>query len=143
MAQEYEKRTPVFDWEKGDFAVDLQGCVTTATENEAVAQIVTKAQQTVRGAFLIYADPNDPGYDHKYGSEAHDVLTQPISEDVRLSELRRAISEAILYDPWVLEVSAVTITKETVNGVPGYVATLTIRTVFDTELTIEGVRLHD
>jgi hypothetical protein len=134
--------TPVFDWKTGDFAVDAQGRVKTASGNYAVEQIVIKAQQTVRAAFLIYADPDDEENDHKYGSEAKDViLRRELSQEARNSELQRAVKEALIYDPWVLEVYDVTVYQQVENGVTKDYVDFKLQTIFD-EINLEGVALN-
>ena len=136
---ENEKRTPIFDWQRGEFVTDLAGNVATATEEQAVEQILIKAQQTARGLYLIYADVENPENDHKYGSEVMEVLTQrELSEEVRLSELERAITEAIIYDPWVTEVYDVVATRKGTDEVQ---ASLTVRTIFDNEVQLQGVTI--
>ena len=105
-------KTPVFDWEKGEFKIDLQGQVVTATEGEAVGQIVLKAQQTTRGLFLIYADPEDPALHHKYGNDSRWVLIEELTEAARISELERAAREALIYDPWITDVRDIKVTRQ-------------------------------
>jgi hypothetical protein len=138
MAEESEKRTPVFDWEIGDFKTDPQGRIVTVTEQEAVEQIAIKAVNTVRGVFLIYGNVDDEDLDHKYGSDVQNVLRAPISEDLRLEELKRAVREALIYDPWVEDVYDVEVTREGVEPDAGYVD-LKIRTIFNTEIPLERV----
>jgi len=104
-------QTPVFDWEAGDFATDLQGAVIVVTEAEAVEQIIIKAIQTIRGVFLIYANEDDPALDHKYGNDAQDTLRQDMTEAAKISELARNIREALIYDPFIIDVTDIVITK--------------------------------
>lgn len=138
MAEESEKRTPLFDWEKGEFVLDLNGRVKTATGQKAAAEIIFKAQQTARGVYEIYADVDDPDLNHKYGSEAQDIATRrDLTAGTRLSELQRAMREAIIYDPWVLDAYNFTLTQE---GDQVY-ADFWVRTIFDEVLQIEGVNL--
>lgn len=171
MAEESEKRTPVFEWIKdengeyvGDFKLDPQGNIVTVTEQQAVEQIVIKAQQTARGVFLIYADLDNEELDHKYGNDAQDILTRPdLPEAVRIDELKRAVREAIIYDPWITDVYDIIISrdpdatvdqlealnpllqkKETPKGEKQYDAVygrFKVSTIFDTEVVIQGVNL--
>lgn len=107
---ENEKRTPVFDWQAGDFAVDLQGKQTTATGEEAVKQIVIKALQTDRGYYLIYANLEDEELDHAYGNEIADIMTRAdLTEDVRKEEIKRAIKEALIFDDWISDAIEITL----------------------------------
>lgn len=143
---ESDKRSPVFDWEKGDFVKDNQNAVATVTGSEAVKQITLKALNTVRGIYAIYADLEDPDLHHKYGSDVESVLRQNISEDFRIEELRRAVVEALVYDPWILEVYDVDVSRVPDSGLQGEAAagyiSLKIRTIFDTEINLEGVELN-
>jgi hypothetical protein len=158
MATEEEKRTPVFNWETGEFKVDLQGRIVTVTQTQAVEQIIIKAQQTARGVFLIYANVDNEDLDHKYGSDAWDILTRPdLPEAVRIDELKRAISEAIIYDPWVTDVYDIkisrdpegktgdplnpTFTRPPLKETDSVYCTFWVRTVFDEEIQIQGVSL--
>lgn len=137
-------KTPVFDWAAGEFVTDNQGAVVTATGSAAMVQIAVKAQQTARGKYLIYANPEDLELHHKYGNDAWTVLAdQTISEAVRLSELKRVIREAILYDPWVKNVSDVDIYQETVkDGIVLWYASFTFSSIWDESKQIEGVLLN-
>jgi hypothetical protein len=154
MAEEYEKRTPVFDWEAGDFVKDQKGGILTVTEGAAMEQIAIKALNTVRGVYLIYADVEDEDRNHKYGSDVEHVQRQPLSEEVRLEEFKRAVTEALIYDPWITDVTDVTVSRspdplteeERLNplAVQGEVKatdavyiSLTLQTIFDREVTIE------
>jgi hypothetical protein len=112
MVQEYEKTTPVFDFETGDFKVDLQGRVVTATEAEAVVQITLKAVNTVRGVYLIYANTDDESLHHKYGNDLYNVMrANGLTEDARMSEMERAIKEALIYDPWITDITDIVIKR--------------------------------
>lgn len=154
---ENEKRTPVFDWITGEFKTDLQGRVVTVTEAEAVAQIVLKAQQTVRGVYLIYGNMEEPELDHTYGSDAENVLQAgDISEDVRIDELKRAAEESVLYDPWILAVEDIEIKRrKDLTGQEGFLlpatdhidvdevyASFTVQHIFGST-RIEGVNITD
>lgn len=112
MAEEYEKRTPVFDFEAGEFLTDLQGGVVTVTESEAVVQIALKALQTVRGVYLIYANTDDEARNHTYGNDTLNVMRAPgLSEKARIAEIERAIKEALIYDPWITKVTDIRIKR--------------------------------
>lgn len=140
MAEENEKRTPVFDWDKGEFAVNLNKAVVTAAEGEAVKQIILKAYSTARGVFLIYANVEDPEDDHVYGNDAQEVLTRAdLNEEARISELERAIEEALIHDPWITEVYDIVIER---LGTDEATASFKVGTVFDREVIIEGVELN-
>jgi len=138
MVEEYQKKTPVFDWEKGDFVVDPQRRVITVTEEKAVEQVIIKALQTQRAIFLIYADPENEDNNHKYGNDAANVLTANLSDDARLSELKRAVKEALVYDPWILDVYDIEVSR---LGTSEVTADFKVKTIFDREYTFEGVNL--
>lgn len=136
-------KTPVFNWDNMDFEVK-NGAVVTAVNEEALKQVIIKAQQTARGIYLIYADTERPQLNHKYGSDAFHLLTQAeLSEEVRISELKRAIREAILYDPWVVDVENVEIYKNLSHDKKVmYYADYSIKTVFDKYVEVKGVELN-
>lgn len=134
-----KKKSPLFDWEQGEF-ITAQGHVLTGTEDKAVEQIIIKAQQTARGVYLIYAESENPALNHKYGSDVHDILLRrDLTEDVRVSELERAIREAIIYDPWITDVYDIVITRQGTNEV---IADFKVKTIYDTEIEVEGVALN-
>lgn len=130
------KKTVVFDWLNGEFATDINGKVLVAYAQEAAEQVIIKAEQTTRGRFPIYANPDNALLNHKYGNDASITLTRPdITDDVRLSEIRRDVREAILYDPWVLDVQDVTAARQNADEVA---VTFTAVTIFS-PVTVEGV----
>lgn len=138
MATEEEKRVPVFDWELGDFQRDLVGRIVTVNQQQAVEQIVIKALQTARSLYPIYYSAN-PDLHDKYGSEAHGIaVRQDLTEAVRVSELQRAIREALIYDPWVTDVSGVVITRQ---GSEEVVASFEVSSIFDV-IQLEGVLIN-
>lgn len=143
---ENEKRTPVFNWEVnqegvpyGDFKTDPQRRVVTVTGQEAVEQIVIKAQATARGVYLIYADPENTGRNHKYGNDAFEILGKDLAEEVRISELQRAIKQALIYDPWIKDVTDITVSR---LGTEKATADFTVKTIFDREIEVKGVPLN-
>lgn len=140
MAEEFEKRVPVFDYMQGDFLRDPIGRIVTVTEGEAVAQVAIKALQTSRSKYLIYMDNEDPDMDDKYGSEVAKIaITQGLPENVRISEMTRAITEALIYDPWITGVSDIVIERV---GSDEAIATMSIQTIFDVDVELEGVELN-
>mgnify|MGYP000884157014 CR=1 FL=1 len=156
MAEENEKRSPVFDWDAGDFVMDPQGNVKTVTGSEAVVQIVLKAQQTVRSMYLIYADIDNPDRSHTYGNDAFHVLRAgDLSEEARISELERAVNESLIYDPWITAVEDIDIKRrKDLTGDEPYVpaegdhvnadevyASFTVLHIFG-ESRVEGVTLN-
>ena len=137
-------RTPVFNWDKLDFEIQ-QNKVVTASDEEALQHLIIKAQQTARGVYLIYADTENDALNHKYGSDAFEIITQAdLSDDARISELKRAIREAIIYDPWVVDVGDVEVYKETdkESKVVMWYADYTVKTIFDRDIDVKGVLLN-
>lgn len=152
MAESWEK-TPVFDFELGDFVTDSSGKVLTVTGGEAAAQIALKALQTVRGVYLIYTNLEDEDLDDKYGNDTLNVLRQEnLTEEARLSEIERAIEEALIYDPWILEVNSLTLKRKGGPGTYGVdtknlkgdelEASFILRTIFDDEIELQGVTFN-
>lgn len=138
------KKTPVFNWLAGEFATDLQGRVILATEEKAVEQVIIKAQETPRGTYLIYADTENPDLNHKYGSDVHDIaVRQDLSEEVRISEIKRTVKEAVIYDPWVLDVTEITVYKQRdTDGIIKDFVDYKVKTVYDNEILIKGAVLN-
>lgn len=137
---EQDKKTPVFDWELGEFVTN-QGTVITATGTAAVEEIIHKAQRTARGVYLIYANTEDADLNHKYGSDVQDIVRRSdLTEEARISELKRAIKEALIYDPWIVDVYGITIDRQN-NG--DVIAAYTVSTIFDEEIVEKGVALNE
>jgi hypothetical protein len=135
-----DEKTPVFDWIAGDFATDLQCGVVTATGRDAVEQIVLKATQTIRGLYAIYANLEDPQLDHKYGNDAQWTLIKQMPEVARISELKRNIYEALVYDPWITDVTDLEIIQDKApdTGELAYFCSCTVIHIYGTT-NIEGV----
>lgn len=138
MAEEYERRTPVFDWVRREFVTDSTGKVVTVTEEQAAEQIIIKALQTTRGASLIYSNVDDEDLDQKYGTDVPDIIKDgTLSREVKIDEIKRAIEEALIYLDWIEEVYDVA-----VNGLPGEVdameASCSVLTIFDRVIEVRG-----
>lgn len=148
-----DKKTPIFDFTTGEYVTDTNGKVVVTTGMLAAVPVVIKAQQTPRGRYPIYRNTINDKLNHKYGNSAWHVLTRPfLSDEVRLSEIKREMREAILYDPWVREVYNIQLVRRTAKDPDdpqdkGYSDVLdfacTVRTIFDGELTIRGVLYND
>lgn len=136
-----EKKSPVFDWEAGEFKIGLNNAVEVATEERAVEQVVIKALQTWRGVYLIYANVDQAALDHAYGSDVRNVLAASgLSEETRISELERTVREALIYLDWINAVYDVEINRQ---GTDEATATFKVGTVFDDEQLVEGVNLSN
>lgn len=138
-----ERKVPVFDWSKMEFATGIGGVVQVAQGDAAVSQVVLKAQQTQLEKYSVYADFEDETLNHIYGSRVHDVIVRnDLPEAVKLSEAEREAQEAIIYDPWVKDVADVKAYSQVDrDGVTRYYLDMTVETVFGGKLTLEGVTL--
>jgi hypothetical protein len=137
--EEQDKKTPIFDYDAGEFVLDSQNNVRTVKGPLALKQIILKISSTPRGTFLIYADPDNPDLNHKYGNDVKEItLNRDLSRPARISELKRVIREAYVYDPWITEVTKVEITQLAVDE---FRADITINTIFDETLEMEGLPL--
>lgn len=138
-----ERKVPVFDWDKMDFATGIGGVVQTAQGNEAVAQVVVKAQQTQLGKYNVYADFEDETLNHIYGSRVHEVVVRKdLPEAVKLSEAEREATEAISYDPWVKSVTNVKAYSQVdSDGETRYYLDMIVETVFGGNLSLQGVKI--
>ncbi|GKU79283.1 DUF2634 domain-containing protein [Paenibacillus sp. L3-i20] len=133
MVVKDNRKTPIFDWEQGEFATDLTGRVKMATGALAVEQIILKAQHTIRGLFLVYAaDPEVVGIKgHTYGSDLREIRKSDLPLAAKHSELERAIKEAVIYDPWIRNVSEITITHRSLDEAE---ITATIDHIYGTDI---------
>lgn len=143
MAENIDLRVPVFNFDTGEFEVGVSGAVKTVTGSLAVGQITLKSELTERGVFPVYGDYEDEENNHVYGSDVKAVgIRGEYPADVRLSEVARAVEEAIAYDPWVVSVNEVTVNEGTdKNGKPCYVVTVQFTDIFQNEVLVEGVEV--
>ncbi len=149
LADITEQKTPLFDLEAGEFVMDARNRVVCVTGGEGVLMIAMKALKTVRGIFLIYADLDDEELDHVYGSDVELIMQEDLTEEARLSEMERAISESLIYDPWVTDVTNLVLKRRGGPGQYGENAdhlapdeveiSMTIKTIFDQDVQLEGV----
>lgn len=137
-----ERKTPIFDWETGEFATGIGGVVRTATGLEAAAQVVQKAENTQLGKYAVYGDLEDLTKNHVYGSQVHEIaVRKDLPEAVRLSEMEREAREAIIYDPWVTDVTEATAySQKDEDDVVRYYINLTVETVFGV-ISAQGVKI--
>ncbi|MBD2867735.1 DUF2634 domain-containing protein [Paenibacillus arenilitoris] len=71
---------------------------------EALRQWISKAIQTARYRYLIY--------NGQYGCELESLLGQDISQELLKSEITRVITEALIYDDRVQDVTGFAITRD-------------------------------
>lgn len=138
MSGENEKWVPVFDWDVGDFKRDPQGRVVTVSGMDAVQEIVSKSQQTARGVYAIYADPENPARHHKYGTDAMQVKKSGLSFEAQVAEFKRDLRESLVIDPWISDVYDIVVTK---TGLSSCTLDAKIKTIFNSEVVMEGVEL--
>jgi hypothetical protein len=125
----------VFDYEKGDFVFDGDR-IRTVQGPEALKQVIIKAQGTERGVYNVYADPDNPEKDHKYGNDAVLLITRrELSAEAKRSEVSRAIRDALIHDPWIYDVTNISVEK---NSIDSYKTSASVSTIFD-KITVEGV----
>lgn len=137
------RKVPAFDWDKLEFVTGPGGTIKTFTGQEAAAHVAVKAQQTQRGKYLIYGNMENPSANHIYGSDVHDILVrQELTKAVRTSELERAASEAITYDPWITEIRDISVYEQAdTGGVTRLYEDMTLVTVFG-DVRLEGVPIY-
>lgn len=144
MAELSAYRSAVYDWQNGGLLIQ-NNRVVVVTGRDALVQKIIKALQTRRGAFLIYARPDDADQNHKYGSDSWDVISyRDLSDEARISELKRSIRDALVYTfDWVLDVVDIEVYQEKgTDGVTVWRAAFNVKTTFDKEnLSIKGVSL--
>jgi len=141
MAEEFERRSPVFDWEKGDFALDPGGNVITATEGAAAEQIIIKALQTTRGVYMIYGNLEEDDLDHKYGSDVPDIAKDhTMSRAVKEDEFKRAVEEALIYLDWIESVENIVV-NFTTGKIDEVEISCDVKTIFDQVIELQGVTL--
>lgn len=136
---ENELHIPLFDFDTGEFVTDLDGAVVTVTRTEAVKMVIQKAMNTARSVYLIYADNEYEENHHVYGHEITDVMTRgELPEQTRISEIQRAIREALVYDPWIIDVYDIKINR---LGTDEATADFWVSTIFDQPVQVQGVNL--
>lgn len=85
-------KTYAWDWKTGKIGGKTDGA-------DALRQFIVKAIRTPRYRHLIY--PPD------YGCEIHDLIGEPFSDPLVESEIRRTVTEALVYDDRVRRVKDV------------------------------------
>jgi hypothetical protein len=137
---EADKKSPVFDFEAGEFVLDSQNNVKLAYGKDALPNIIIKASSTPRGVYSVYANVDKPELDHKYGSDVEEIAThRELSTQARLSELKRAVTESLEYDTWIESVDSVEVKTQ---GTDGVLISANLSTIFDDEpLEVKGVKV--
>lgn len=86
------RKTFKFDFSKREFVTNVNNQVLTAEdESEILKETVSKILYDDRYKYLIYSDD--------YGNEINNILAQDLTEEVLISEIKRAYTEALAYHP--------------------------------------------
>lgn len=94
-----------FDFNKREFVTNLNNQVlTTEDESEILKELVSKILYDDRYKYLIYSDD--------YGNEINDILAQDLPEEVLISEIKRAYTEALIYHPKIEDVEDMNVYAE-------------------------------
>lgn len=143
MAEITELRVPVFDFDTGEFVTGLDGKVKTYTGSQAVGMIAIKAEMTERGVYPVYSDYENEEENHVYGSDAKAYgICGDYPKSVRMSEVRRAVEEAIAYDPWIDSVDSVDVVEgQDKEGNLCFIVTVEFTDIFRNEVLVEGVEV--
>lgn len=86
-----QRKSLYFDFEKGDFSLDIAGQIKTATPYDAWVQWCLKTIYTQRGALLAYSG--------QIGVEMEEALKQD-DRAMQESYIERTVTEALLADPY-------------------------------------------
>ena len=138
------RKTPIFDFDTGEFVLGVAGTIQTATGAKAVAIIAQKTLNTQLGKFTVYGNYEDFTKNHIYGSRVQDVATRrELPEAVRISEIERETKEALRYDPRIKNIVSVSVTKDyDKNGEPCYFTDTEIETYFNNTVEVKGVKIN-
>lgn len=89
-------KSPVFDFDAGEFVFDSFHRIKTVEGAQAIGQVIEKAVRTARNKFLIYSG--------KYGCEAQATKRLNLPLSVKKKEIVQDIRDAIIYDYRILKV---------------------------------------
>jgi hypothetical protein len=136
---EQDKKTPVFDYEVGEFVTIAGGSVvSTAKGPQALPHIIAKTLCTERGKYLIYTNVDDVKNNQKYGTDVPVITKSDISNAAKVSEVKRTVKEAIQYDPWIKNVINIDLFQLNES-----IYTITqLETIFDKDTLIGGVKVN-
>ncbi|MCP1180540.1 MULTISPECIES: DUF2634 domain-containing protein [Bacillus] len=112
--------TPLFDFSKGEFVTDASGAVALDDGQRGIANLIEKIHRAPRGAYRVYTDD--------YGSELRNVLLDSeLGEKGRISRVKEAIRDSLIYDERITDVSEIEITKGEKDA---YIASYTVYTIY-------------
>ena len=86
-----------YDFENNCLLKSKEGYNYFVYENEALRIWVYKALRTSRYNYLAYTE--------NFGSETHDLIGKPIESDIMKSEIKRYITEALMFNSYIKSVS--------------------------------------
>lgn len=138
------RKTPIFDYDTGEFALGVGGTIKTAVGADAVLHIAQKALNTQLGKHSVYGNFEDFTKNHIYGSRVHDVaVRKDLPEAVRVSEIERETEEALKYDPRIKQVVSVGVyTDRDENGDMCYFTDVVITTYHNKQIEVKGVKIY-
>lgn len=112
--------TPLFNFEKGEFFSDASGAVVTDDGKQGMANLIEKIHRAPRGVYRVYTDD--------YGSEVRNVLIDSeINETGRISMVKEAIRDSLIYDERIVDVSDIEIQRENKDT---YIASYIVYTIY-------------
>jgi phage baseplate assembly protein W len=114
-------RTYALDLDTGEIGGIIDG-------EDAIRQFIRKAVLTARFRFLIYDD--------EYGCELEDLIGQDVSFELLNSEIPRVITEALIYDDRVEDVTNFDIQREGDKLFIAFTVVLTSGNAINEEVTI-------
>ncbi|WP_242145587.1 DUF2634 domain-containing protein [Bacillus cereus group sp. BfR-BA-01430] len=112
--------TPLFDFKKGEFITDASGSIVVDDGQKGMANLIEKIHHAHRGAYRVYTD--------EYGSDVRNVLIDSgINEAGRISLVKEAIRDSLIYDDRIIDVSEIEITKDAKDA---YIASYIVYTIY-------------
>ncbi|PFW61556.1 DUF2634 domain-containing protein [Bacillus sp. AFS075034] len=112
--------SPLFNYEKGEFFADASGAVMLDDGKQGMANLIEKIHRTPRNVYRVYTDA--------HGSEVRNVLIDSeINETGRISMVKEAIRDSLIYDERIVDVSDIEIQRENKDT---YIAIYTVHTIY-------------
>ncbi|EOV9528853.1 DUF2634 domain-containing protein [Bacillus cytotoxicus] len=112
--------TPLFDFSKGEFVTDASGAIVVDDGQKGMANLIEKIHHAHRGAYRVYTD--------EFGSDVRNVLIDSeINEAGRISLVKEAIRDSLIYDDRIIDVSEIEIIKDTKDA---YIASYIVYTIY-------------
>lgn len=87
-----------YDFQENKLLLDENGKTFLVEKNEALRIWIFKALSTARSRYTAYSPD--------FGTEIEDnIIGKPIAEDIAVSEIQRYITEALMVNPYIQELS--------------------------------------